>query len=431
MPYILLKNNSGLLNIGDRQEFWAKNAADKGRSRKLAFLVHERLDNIGGVQRHSTRLAQALSANYAIDRHNWKNPENALPLNFPGLRWRLRNAAANLIYCDDGLSSIVGTRVAGNSGKKLVATLHGLDIIAKIPGYQNMIRRSLQKLDKIVCVSRATCHQAIDRGADPGRIEIIPNAAEPVKEQIARSDGLFDKIRQLTGMELTGKKVLFSLGRPVKRKGFDRFIETVFPNLPDNYVYIVAGPRPQMSAFIQIFNTILPRRTRRNLQIALGNYSIHEQLVKLGNHPRVYYLNGVSDYLRNLLYAAADLFIMPNVTVPGDMEGFGIVALEASVRGVPVIATGIEGITDAVKDDQNGFCIKEGDFQGMSRTIQSLCEHSDRRMVLNNRAKEFVLKEFSIESIAARYDRLFRNLIDNNGDMTEKSIKSPSVGGQE
>ena len=188
----------------------------------MIFLVHERLDTIGGVQRHSTRLAEALSSNYAINRINWKNGENALPLNFPMLGFQLKKSTAPIIYCDDGLSSIVGTRtivgtrVAGNSGKKLVATLHGLDIIAKIPGYQKLIKRSLARLDKIVCVSRATAQKAIEHGADPEKIEIIPNAAEPVEEQIPRSAELFDRIHQLAGMDLAGKKVLFSLGRPVK-----------------------------------------------------------------------------------------------------------------------------------------------------------------------------------------------------------------------
>jgi len=431
LPYILLNNNNGnLLNTNEWKGFWAGSGTPSDDSKRLTFLVHERLDNIGGVQRHSTRLAEALSSNYAIDRLNWKNGENTLPLNFPMLRFQLKKSTAQIIYCDDGLSSIVGTRIGGNSGKKLVATLHGLDTIAKIPGYQKLIKRSLHRLDKIVCVSRATALKAIARGADSKKIEIIPNAAEPVKEQIPRSDELFDKIRQLTGMDLAGKKVLFSLGRPVKRKGFDRFIEKVLPRLPEDYVYVVAGPKPQSSGFLQILNLILPKQTRYNLQIALGNYSIHEKLVRLSSHPRVFYLNGVSDYLRNLLYAAADLFIMPNMTVPGDMEGFGIVALEASVRGVPVIATGIEGIVDAVKDDRNGYCIAEGDYQGMARTILSLGEHSDRRLVLNNRAREFVLREFSIESIAAKYDRLFQNLIENNKGKIGKRVASPHESGQ-
>jgi hypothetical protein len=158
----------------------------------LMFLVHARADSIGGVQRHSARLRDGLSNKYRIDRFNWKDPKKRLPLNFPGLYIKTRSNGFGVIYCDDGLSSIVGTNICGPLRKKIVATVHGLDIIVPLPGYQPVITRSLQKLDKVVCVSRATAGQVIKRGVKPDRVIIIPNAAEIVPNMVSRDESLYN-----------------------------------------------------------------------------------------------------------------------------------------------------------------------------------------------------------------------------------------------
>lgn len=410
MPYILLKNGMHTVNQPD----YVPSASEvlrpsNAQNPQIVFLVHERPDNIGGVQRHSARLEYGLKGKYNIQRFNWKNPEGGMPFNFLGLHHNIAKSAANLIYCDDGVSSIVATRTCGNLNRKLVATVHGLDAIAGVPGYQRLISKALQKLDRIICVSRATREQVIKRGIGPDKIEVIPNAAEPVHRYIEKNDALLEEIKHLTGIDLKGKKVLFSLGRPLKRKGFDRFIEKVFPCLPDDYVYLVAGPKPRTPVWKKAFGLMLPERLQISLQIALGNYTVHERLLKLSEQPGAYYINGVNEHLRNLLFASADLFIMPNISVPGDMEGFGIVALEASVRRVPVIATGIEGITDAVVNGQNGYCIAENDDSGFARSIISLYDSPDMIASLGKRAKEFALKEFSLDSIAGKYASLFES----------------------
>ena len=87
---------------------------------------------------------------------------------------------SSVVYCDAGVSSVIGTTFYGRTDKRIVGTVHGLDITAPVPAYQRLIRRVLRRLDRVVCVSRATAHQAEERGVDPERIRVIPNAAEPV-----------------------------------------------------------------------------------------------------------------------------------------------------------------------------------------------------------------------------------------------------------
>jgi glycosyltransferase involved in cell wall biosynthesis len=377
----------------------------------LIFLMHKHPDSIGGVQRHSARLSDGLSRIYRIEKIHWKGPDWGVPVYFPAFYYKSIRNGADLIHCDDAVTSIIGSKIGSNSGKKVVATVHGLDVILPIPWYQNVLAGSLKVIDRVVCVSRATAEEVKKRGIHPGKIQVIPNAAEDIPERLKKSDYLYNRIEREIGINLKGKNVLFSLGRPLRRKGFDHFIKNIFPHLPEDYIYIAAGPRPKTPLWIETIAPLLGKKYHHLLLLASGCDTVHEELIELSRHPRVYYLNNVSEELRDMLFAASDLFVLPNVRVDGDMEGFGIVALEAAVRGVPVIATGIEGITDAVIDGENGFCVPEGDNKAMIEIITSLIGDKDEIDRLGRKAMAFTKKRFAVDSIVGRYHRLFEELL--------------------
>ncbi len=382
----------------------------------------------GGIQRLSGRLVDGLSPSFDIEQISWFGPEWGVPVYFPFFYLKSVRNGARLVHCDDAVTSLVGAKIKRRSGKLVVANVHGLDIILPIPWYQEKLRRSLGMLDKVICISHATAAEAKRRGVTPDKIEIIPCMAESPMTPIPKNEELYDSILNDTGIDLRGKKVLLSLGRPVKRKGFDRFITEVFPHLPEDFVYLVAGPKITTPLWIESLRPALSVSLYHNLLLAAGAFGMHQDLLRLSNHPRVYYLNGVSDALKEQLLAASDLFIMPNRTVEGDMEGFGLVALEAAIRGIPVVAAGIEGITDAVIDGQNGYCVSEGDTAGMARTIRELLGDPEGLKALGLKAREFTEETFSPAIISKKYERLFGELLESSG---EKSRPRPPIGAQE
>ena len=382
----------------------------------LVFLIRKNSATVGGIQTHNARLYGALSPNFDIEKISWNGPEWGVPFYFPLFYYKATRNGAGLVYCDDAVTSLIGSRIRAGSGKIVVATAHGLDVILPIPWYQKELGKAFAAMDRIFCVSRATAERVKERGGRPDRIEVIPGAVEKNPIRFPRNDELFQNIGNLLGTDLRGKRILISVGRSVRRKGFDRFISEVFCHLSEDYIYIAISPKPMTPSWIKALRPLLRPGLYQNLLLASGAYSMHDDLVRQSSHnSRVFYLNNVSAHQRNMFLSAADLFIMPNRTVEGDMEGFGLVALEAASRGLPVIATGIEGITDAVIDGQNGYCIAENDTRGFIDTITGLMADPHRLQELSRRAAEFTCSNFSQERIFGRYAKAFEMLLSSNG----------------
>ena len=72
-------------------------------------------------------------------------------------------------------------------------------------------------------------------------------------------------------------------------------------------------------------------------------------------------LGQVSEALLVTLFQGSDLFVMPNIPVAGDLEGFGVVMLEAGLCGLPIVAAELEGIRDVVREGENGVLVSPGD----------------------------------------------------------------------
>lgn len=380
----------------------------------VIFLTRKHPDSIGGVQRHSARLIEGLKGSFEVENIRWKGPEWGAPFYFPYFYYKSVRNGAKLLHCDDAVTALVGARIGRNSKKKVVATVHGLDVVLPVPWYQRRLQEALAHLDRIICVSKATATQVKSRGIPGEKIEVIPNAAEDVENCPGRDENLYRQIDRRAGIDLRGKRVLFSLGRPLKRKGFDYFIRKVFPHLPENCIYIAAGPEPKTPRWLKTAGPFLGKKYHNLLLLASGADTVHDELKNLSRHPRVFYLNGVDEEMRELLFAASDLFIMPNRTVPGDMEGFGIVALEASIRGIPVVATGIEGVTDAVVHGHNGFCVPEGDVAAMAGIIKTLLDDPQKLSTLGIEARKHARTYFSSHIVHGQYEKIFNDLLNGS-----------------
>ncbi len=133
---------------------------------------------------------------------------------------------------------------------------------------------------------------------------------------------------------------------------------------------------------------------RGTIQEIVDRYNLQGCVLLLGE---------VSDEDRKLIYNASDIFIMPNITVPGDVEGFGIVALEAGSCGLPVVASNIQGLRDAVINGKTGYLVKEGDVEGFADGIRDM--NSDKTQI-----RKIVNSTFDWAKIYKRYHDVFVKL---------------------
>jgi phosphatidylinositol alpha-1,6-mannosyltransferase len=104
----------------------------------------------------------------------------------------------------------------------------------------------------------------------------------------------------------------------------------------------------------------------------------------LGLSPRTQFTGPLSDEQLAAFYRQADLFVLAPYDGPGDVEGFGIVYLEANAAGTPVLATPTGGIRDAVREGLSGFFAAsprpEAIADALSRFLSGKCQFDEAQI---------------------------------------------------
>ena len=233
------------------------------------------------------------------------------------------------------------------SKAKVSYTVHGLDIVYNKFCYQLLIIPFLRKADKIFPVSLYTMKQCLERQIPEHKLHVIPNGLV-----FSEIKGCSNEGKKTLSLKLSDtyndQHILLSIGRLIKRKGHVWFIENVFVNLPESYVYIIAGNGCEFDHIAEVIR-------KRNLD------------------KRIRLLGFVTEEEKSCLFEMADLFIMPNIHDENDQEGFGIVLLEAGSYTLPTIASNIEGIKDAIIDGETGILIEEKNAIGF---IDGILHHN-------------------------------------------------------
>jgi glycosyltransferase involved in cell wall biosynthesis len=207
----------------------------------------------------------------------------------------------------------------------------GLDVTYDHGLYRRIVHAALRRAPRVIAISEATAHATIGAGVDPGRVSVIRlGLPAPALDRTDKSNAR-QALRSALGIA-PHEVVALTIGRLVRRKGVLWFVREVMPRLPTSMVYLVAGEGPMAA-------------------------EVRDAAAELGLAARVRLLGRVDDGAREQLLRGADLFIQPNVRVPGDMEGFGLAILEAAMRGTLTVASGIEGIRDAVINGHTGMLL--------------------------------------------------------------------------
>ena len=110
------------------------------------------------------------------------------------------------------------------------------------------------------------------------------------------------------------------------------------------------------------------------------------------------------------LLQASDIFIMPNKTVDGDLEGFGLVFLEANACGLPVIGGSSGGVIDAIEDGVSGLLIEPGSIESISKNLIKLIDDEIYRDSLGQQGKTRAQNNFSLNRKRTEFYEVLSNV---------------------
>ncbi len=354
------------------------------------------LESVGGMQRVSIQLVNELDSRddveikTIIQHAPWKGVEIKTTFFLIGLIFKLPKIVEDFKPDIILFSSMVTASLAKFTRKKIAVPMvtvnHGQDVKLPISLYQNFVPKVFEALDGVISVSRATREECIKRGMDPEKGVALPNGFD-----MSDFEDSPDKLKARTEIEhnfdldLSGKKLLLTVGRQVKRKGHEWFIKEVLPKIKTDILYLVIGDGPEYEHLMSVISKS-PEKDR---------------ILFTGKQP--------DEVLKNA-YAAADLFIMPNIPIPGDMEGFGIVMLEANLAGTPAIAADLEGIKDVIENGKNGYKITVKDSDTFAKKTDKVLNDNLKEFSVS--AREFVLENFTWNHVAQQYISYLKEVIE-------------------
>ncbi|MFC5380253.1 glycosyltransferase family 4 protein [Aquipuribacter nitratireducens] len=342
-----------------------------------------------------------LLRNVRSDWHSWW----WLPLTLWRMHQVLRRSGAerpDVVLLGDALMNAVGTWLLRLHRMPHATMVMGLDVTFDSSVYRKIVVRHLRAAPLIIAISDATARAVRAAGVEDEHLRVLRLSVVPPDDMAPREVARAELRRRFDVPDDT--VVLVTVGRLVRRKGVAWFAAQVLPAVtrptPDRQdglrlVHLVAGAGPAEDRI---------RRVARSKGL--------EGTVRL--------LGRVDDPTRELLLRGADLFVQPNIHVYGDMEGFGLVNVEAAVRDLPVLAADIDGIPDAVVDGETGWLVTSQDAPRWRRRLREVLADPDALATQGRRFGATARDLYSADRFAATLHDLLEGVA--RGDVTAREL---------
>ena len=296
--------------------------------------------------------------------------------------WRLmRDRGLQMAHCARVMpEGVVGYLFRQFARLPYCVYAHGEEIGTALASRQLtfLMRRAYTSARAIIANSQNTRSLLKGIGVPDAKIHVISPGVEvdrftPGDPRLARAT-----------LQLAGQPILLSVGRLQRRKGHDMAIRALprvaqeFPNM--KYIIVGTGEEEQ------------------RLQALARQMSVEQYVHFAGRVPN----DQLPDY-----YRACDLFLMPNREEANqDIEGFGIVFLEAAACSKPAIGGRSGGTNDAILDNETGLLVDGGNPQEIAAAVLSLLRDKANAEQMGRRGRAWAVEHFSSERVAERIRRL-------------------------
>lgn len=266
----------------------------------------------------------------------------------------------DFILAGSGLTAPMALFAARITGSQAIAYVHGLDVAVKHPLYKLLWIPAIRRLDRVIANSNHTATLLEKIGIDSSRVGIVnPGVSIPEHSQHECENNFRSKFN------LNNGPILLSIGRLATRKGLLEFVKYSLPAIlkaQPNTILIVIGDAPTDS---------LHAKAQTKIEIQK-----EADIQGIGNN--IFFLGKIADTDLSNAYMSAAVHVFPVREIPGDPEGFGMVAIEAAAHGVPTVAFATGGIVDAVQHGKSGFLIEPNNYQKFAEhTLTALATSKD------------------------------------------------------
>lgn len=243
-----------------------------------------------------------------------------------------------VIHALDGFPyGVIAVIASLGLGKKVFITAIGSGAVGHLehPVWGRILSFAYRRAAKVIAISRYT-KQAISERVPGLKVEVVNHGVDLRKfskeVDLALSRTEWQEIMAL-------RPYVLSVGSPKPRKGFLFSIPA--------FAELVSGV------------SIHPKLAKLRYVIVgdVDHGEIHELISHCGFEQRITVFPKVSQVFLAALYREAELFLLMPYGVGKDVEGFGLVFLEAAAAGLPIIGTRGSGAEDAVGDGQNGILV--------------------------------------------------------------------------
>ncbi len=262
--------------------------------------------------------------------------------------------------------------------KRIVAITHGHEVWwAKLPPFRQIFAQSTKSIDVLTYLGQFTRRaMAPVVSARCAMVHIAPGISIQHFTPGAKSQKLIDEL------DLEGKQVLISVGRLVHRKGQDKLLEA----LPQ-----ILLTHPDI---ILLFVGVGPRQ--KKLDQLVRSHELSNYIRFVG---RIAY-DALPDYFR-----LGDLFVMPSRSrLAGlEVEGLGIVYLEASACGIPVVAGASGGAPDAIIQGKTGLVVDGTKVDEIARTINELLDNPTQLAAMGQAGRAWTVERWSWQIWGERF----------------------------
>jgi phosphatidyl-myo-inositol dimannoside synthase len=279
---------------------------------------------------------------------------------------------------------LLAQRARQAGATRVLASTHGHEVgWSMLPLARSVLRRIGDDSDAVTFVSRYTRRRFASAFGPHAGLEHLPPGVDT--DRFRPDPARRAELRARYG--LGERPTVLCLSRLVPRKGQDMLIKAL-PSIRqqvDGAALVIAGGGPYMTA-------------------------LHELGERLGVSDHVTFTGGVPAADLPAYHAMADVFAMPCRTRGAglDVEGLGIVFLEASATGVPVIAGSSGGAPETVRHNKTGLVVDGRSVDQIADAVSGLLADPDRAATMGAAGRDWVTAHWRWDDLAGRLADLIR-----------------------